>query len=283
MPWWIPAAIAGGASLIGNVMGSSNTRDTNRTNMQIAQMNNQWSEKMMEKQNLYNIDQWNREKQFSLEQREYDSAPQQAQRFRDAGLNPSLVMGGGNAGSAASTPSGNSVGLPSPSQATMQPFIPNFDGIGSAINNAMMLDAQRKQMSAETEWYKTQSTVAAAESAERVKDWKLRNEMSELTKDLTISIKNEQYLKAVQDRLGAEKQQKLVDQQTYYQQLVNKGLPERLSKEVALMASQIKLNEWNSDVQVGKLIEAIKKRGINLSKWEEKLIFGALTLASVIK
>lgn len=276
--WWLPAAIMGGASLVSNIFGASSVNKTNHANKEIAQMNNEWSEKMMERQNLWNIDQFNREKEFSIENREYDSAPNQAQRFLDAGLNPSLMMGSGNAGSAASTPSGNSVGLPSSSSATMQPFIPNFDGLGSAINDAMLADAQRRRMSAETEWYKTQSTVALAESTERVRDMKIRNEMSELTKDLSLSIQNEQYLKAVQDRLTGERQQKLIDTQINYQKLINKGLPEKLSKEVALMSSNIKLNEWNSDIQIGKIVDSIKKRGFKLSELEEKLIFAALTI-----
>ena len=95
----IGPAVAGAFGIGGSILNNKSTSDTNKTNMAIAQMNNEWSEKMMEKQNQMNIDQWNREAQFTQQQtknanaftehmqhkaNEYNSASAQAQRFKDA-------------------------------------------------------------------------------------------------------------------------------------------------------------------------------------------------------
>lgn len=272
-----------GASFLGAMSQSS----ANKQNYNIAQMNNQWAEKMMDKQNQYNIEQWQREADYNTEMwnktNEYNSASSQVQRYKDAGLNPALMMGGQNAGVAqsSSAPSGNSVGLPSPTPAHMQAY--DFRGLSTAINEAFLLEAERSRKQAETDWFKTQSSVAAAKAAEEVRGMALKNDFEELAFDTNLSIKNEQYLSELQQRLNFAEQQKLIRQQAIHQQLINENLPDKLAMEVAVMASQRDLNEFNSDVNVGKFIEALKKRGINLSNWQEKAIFGALLIAKAVK
>lgn len=150
------AAVAGiGSSVAGNVMNKKSVDRTNETNMQIAQMNNEWSEKMAEKQMQYNTEM--NEKQFGQAKElqkiqndfqtemwhktnEYNSAAAQRKRLEEAGLNPYLMMSGGSAGSAiamngssASAPSAGSVGLPSPSQISMQAPQYDFSGVGSSL------------------------------------------------------------------------------------------------------------------------------------------------------
>lgn len=148
-------AAGAGSSIAGNVMNKKAVDRTNETNMQIAQMNNEWSEKMMEKQMDYNTAM--NEKQFgqtkelqSIQNQfqtdmwnktnEYNSPTAQRERLEQAGLNPYLMMSGGSAGSAtamngssASAPSAGPVGLPSPSQVSVQTPQYDFSGIGSSI------------------------------------------------------------------------------------------------------------------------------------------------------
>ena len=101
-----------------------NNERTNKANKEIAQMNNDWSEKMLDKQNQYNIDQWNREAAYQTDMwnktNEYNSLSAQRQRAEEAGFSPLAVLGGGmTTAASASSPSGKGVGLPSPSQTTM--------------------------------------------------------------------------------------------------------------------------------------------------------------------
>lgn len=149
------ALLGAGSSIAGNAMNRKSVADTNRTNMQIAQMNNAWSEKMMEKQMDYNTQmnskQFGQAKELQSIQNnyqtemwnktnEYNSAENQRKRLEQAGLNPYLMMSGGSAGtssamngSSASAPSAGGVGLPSPSQIAAQAPSYDFSGIGSSI------------------------------------------------------------------------------------------------------------------------------------------------------
>ena len=80
-------------------------------------MNNEWSERMLNKQITANQVQLRNEQAFAKEQaqaandftekmwnqtNEYNSAKNQAARLREAGINPALAMGGANAGTASS-------------------------------------------------------------------------------------------------------------------------------------------------------------------------------------
>jgi len=138
--------VSGGASLLGGVVnsifGSKSNREINRTNMKIAQMNNEFNaaeaaknrdfmSAEREAQNDWNLEQWNREK-------DYNSASAQRERLEEAGLNPYLMMSGGSAGTASSVTSGSSgaPGNPSADPVRQLPYQPQFDfsGVADAIN-----------------------------------------------------------------------------------------------------------------------------------------------------
>lgn len=151
----IGGAIIGGVSnLVGNLFGSSSTKSTNKTNLKIAQMNNEWSERMMQKQMDYNTDMWNK-------QNEYNDPSKQVERLTKAGINPALALSNISTGSAqgASSPS-----LPSPTGATMQSFRPDFSGIGGAMQTMAQQMLQRDKQAAEiryidkqSDWYDAQA------------------------------------------------------------------------------------------------------------------------------
>lgn len=71
------------------------TEKYNQTNKDIAQMNNEYNQQMLERQIEEQWDMWNAEN-------EYNSASSQRDRLESAGLNPYLMMDGGNAGTASS-------------------------------------------------------------------------------------------------------------------------------------------------------------------------------------
>lgn len=99
MPW---GGIAAG---IGSIFGAASsayaarkqlqaTRETNASNERIAKANNDFNRESMDLQNSWNLAQWNRENA-------YNSASAQADRLREAGLNPYLAMTqGADAGTA---------------------------------------------------------------------------------------------------------------------------------------------------------------------------------------
>lgn len=138
---WIDAAIMGGASLLGGILGKNSQSSANKTNLLINRENQKWNEKMMDKQNAWNLAQWNREN-------EYNSAAQQVARLRAAGLNPNLMISGGNSGSASSVTSA------APGTAGMSNTVSPYDysaaaaGVGNAVaqhfNNELLSANVRK-------------------------------------------------------------------------------------------------------------------------------------------
>lgn len=128
------AAIEAGASLLGNIFGASSANSANKTNLRIAQMNNEFNERMLQKQMDYNTDMWNKEN-------EYNSASQQRQRLEQAGLNPYLMMQGGNAGTAGSV---GGITTPTAQGVQVNPYQFDFSGIGQAAQNYMQLKEQQR-------------------------------------------------------------------------------------------------------------------------------------------
>lgn len=95
---------------------------TNKTNMEIAQMSNEWNERMLDKQIAYNREAFDAEvanqwKMFEAEN-EYNSASAQRQRLEEAGLNPYVMMDGGNAGTASGSSSPQMAGISPPTAVT---------------------------------------------------------------------------------------------------------------------------------------------------------------------
>jgi len=88
MPFPVAAAIAGGSALLGGAIQAGSTGRMNRKSMK-------FSREMYERQYRDNLNFWNL-------QNEYNSPQSQMKRFQEAGLNPHLIYGQGNSGSAGS-------------------------------------------------------------------------------------------------------------------------------------------------------------------------------------
>ena len=147
------AALIGAGVSAAGAIGSSIA--SNKGNANIAQQSNAFNEKMLQKQMDYNTqmyqqqlgDQWqfyNDAKQNSWDMfnaaNNYNSASAQRERLEAAGLNPYLMMSGGNAGTAtaqastqASSPSAQGVTPP-----TATPYSADYSGITQGLG--MVLD-----------------------------------------------------------------------------------------------------------------------------------------------
>lgn len=285
------SAITGiGSSLI----SANSQKKANEANLRIAQMNNEWSERMMNKQHQYNVAMMTSQNQFAKQQaadanaftekmwnqtNEYNSAKNQAARLREAGLNPALVMSGQNAGTATgasgangAVPSGNGVGLPSPSSATMQPV--NYNGIGTAVNEAMQLRQLQNRTSAEVDWMNTQSDVARSKAAKEIADLeeqtrgrKIHNDIVKSLESTIASYANEQYLNALQNRLNGAQQERLLKQEYVLRRLQIEAFPEELSNRIAVMVSQRELNEENKKLVAKEVVsKALENSRLDYSK-----------------
>ena len=111
---------------IGGLIGNSiSTKKTNQMNYRIAQMNNEFNERMMREQMAWSEGMWNKQNQ-------YNTPGNQRARLEAAGFNPYMMMQGGNNTGVAASASG--VGQASASgNPVMQPMDFDTSSISSSV------------------------------------------------------------------------------------------------------------------------------------------------------
>ena len=285
-PFTISALVGAGSSLISNIFGRSSTSSANKTNMRIAQMNNEWSERMMQKQMDYNTAQWEREAAYNdrvrAETNEYNSASAQAQRLRDAGINPALAMSGANAGTSqgGSAPSGNSVGLPSPTGASVQPYHYDFSGVGNALTTSMQIAMMQDKTAAEVNNLNAQADVARARAAadnawtyEKLKETRVGRMFLEQTFDVRKNQMNADYQNTLRSGRQMEENIKLTISQGLLAQKELAIFDEQRAVGIAntiadtmLKGAQTRLTQQQMIHEVQKIVEtSARAQGIKIS------------------
>lgn len=124
--------LSAGTSVLGGILGSIGQKKANETNMKINQMNNEFNERMLDKQLAFQEDMWNKTN-------EYNTAANQRKRLEEAGLNPYLMMSGGNAGTATAMSGGSaSAASPIPMQNQMGAALQGASSFGSLANDVAL-------------------------------------------------------------------------------------------------------------------------------------------------
>ena len=164
-------------SAIGNAVS---TNKTNKTNMAINQMNNDFNAAEAEKARQFQLDMFNKTN-------EYNSASAQRSRLEEAGLNPYLMMNGGSSGIAQS--SGSSAPASASPPLSMQKQ--DFSGLGNALSSALQIANQTKETNATVQSLQSQKSLFDAQSnsiLSNVDWWKLGPEYkkwSQMTRHLS--------------------------------------------------------------------------------------------------
>ena len=131
----IASGLFGGiGSVVSGVVGAKSTADTNKTNLKINQMNNDFNAREAQKARDFQLDMWNR-------QNEYNSASSQRKRLEEAGYNP--YMNGAQAGTAtgmSGTSSASAAGA-----AAQLPYTPDFQSVGVNLASALKMMSEKKQ------------------------------------------------------------------------------------------------------------------------------------------
>lgn len=287
------AGIAAGANTAATVM-------TNNANKQIAQMNNAFNEKMLQKQMDYNKemyhqqlgDQWSfyndaKENQWQMyeDTKEYNSASAQRERLEAAGLNPYLMMSGGNAGIATSNsapsgsaPAGQGVSIPTASSYAAD-YSGLAQGVGQAIdvyNQIRLQKAQQGKISAEENNIRIEGKYKAAlmiaEIANKIQNTKsqaaktaLETIMTGVQRDLiraqTDKVKGETTYNAILTRgASVDVLMKSETLKVLPQQLRN-SLAEQTAN-IAVKYAQRDLTKKQVDHEVEKIVNTIAQRGL---------------------
>lgn len=121
-------------SVISGAVGAKTTADTNKTNLKINQMNNDFNAREAQKARDFQLDMWNKEN-------EYNKASSQRKRLEEAGYNP--YMNDAQAGTAAGM-SGTSAASAA-GAAPQIPYTPDFQSVGVNLASALKMMSEKKQ------------------------------------------------------------------------------------------------------------------------------------------
>lgn len=232
--------VSAGASLlsgIGNAIGGARQATKNRRHQNaMLQKQQAWSEKMAEKQNQWNLDQWIREN-------DYNSPTSQMERFEAAGINPYNAFASGLVGSGAASPlqsaTPNNVSAPAYADAYSNPVGNFISGLSSSLDNAL------KVISVDREKKLTPSVVETSEQnargAKGTADKALaEGEMSQ--NDLV----NEPSRVAANANLYQSQFHEFAYNSQYYA-LKSQGIPDIVASELAQMRSETQILQLNAE------------------------------------
>ena len=121
-------------TVVSGAIGAKSTADTNKTNLKINQMNNDFNAREAQKARDFQLDMWNREN-------EYNKASSQRKRLEEAGYNP--YMSDAQAGTAAGmsgTSSASAAGA-----APQIPYTPDFQSVGVNLASSLKMMSEKKQ------------------------------------------------------------------------------------------------------------------------------------------
>lgn len=121
-------------SVISGAIGAKSTSDTNKTNLKINQMNNDFNAREAQKARDFQLDMWSREN-------EYNKASSQRKRLEEAGYNP--YMSDAQAGTATGM-SGTSAATAA-GAASQIPYTPDFQSVGVNLASALKMMSEKKQ------------------------------------------------------------------------------------------------------------------------------------------
>lgn len=268
------SAISGIAGAIGSAVASKRNlqavretndtnvqmqRETNAQNLQINQMNNDFNANEAQKQRDYQTSMWEREA-------EYNSAALQRQRLEDAGLNPYLMLNGGNAGAASSgysgaataTSSGNAQMVAPHYQAPQlnvgalqQAFNQMMQPVGNWLSSIGTFENQKAQSDfyvGQTDWSNT-----TKEAKEFQQAMSLQQSMIKMD-SRAQALRNMYYAGAVQQAQFAST---MADVRT--KNILNTYLPAQQQADLWLKASQIANTDKDTELKGAMIHTEVEK------------------------
>lgn len=253
----------GAKSVAGAVgIGTSGFENDEAQNFQAqqAQMNRQWQESMLQKQMDYQTDMWNKTNK-------YNSASEQMKRYRDAGLNPYLMMtGGANAGTATSqgSPSGSSAPSLSGGFAGT-----NYTPAGQLINSiasAKAAKAQERDLNADASLKEIQANYHAQQLIADLEKTRLGNKYQDIINSYQSDILDATHKQILQQANTLESQEQLNRMDVIYKSIQIDNLDNQLKSEIAYTIAKTDFVEKQKEHEIEKIIKTkAESKGIKIS------------------
>ena len=271
----LPDFIGGIFNIIGNSQNADAQREANWTNLRINQMNNDFNAREAEKAFL-------RESQYNdkirAEDRDYNSAKAQVERYRAAGLNPTLMMQGQSAGMANSNGVSSSAASAA-SAAPQQAFKADYGLLGNSIQGFLDRRQQSDLIKEQVNGIRIENQYKAAQAMQEIAESKSR-ELSNKAKaklDSTIEGLQGQMMQSIIDSNVQEA--KYRGAMTTYQNLVNENVPDDIASQIALRWAQKGYYDKQSKQDIRNIINSIESSlGYKLPEPLKNTIFGAISL-----
>lgn len=255
------------ASAVGNIVS---TNKTNKSNMAINQMNNEFNAAEAEKARQFQLDMWNRTN-------EYNSPTAARQRRSEAGYNP--YLGFEDSGTAQSVGSTSPASAASPLAMQRQ----DFSGLSNTLSTALQIANQTKETNANVQTLQSQKSLFDAQAnsiLSNVDWWKLGPEYkkwSQMTGLARAGLQfqtDRQNLRNMQwsgNLIQAQRLSVLLDNKS--KQILNKYLDEGQRLQLDLMAAQyydamasghLKYQQAKSEI-VKRLVMNAEAKGLQIN------------------
>lgn len=268
--------VSAGASLlsgIGNSIAGARQATKNRRHQNaMLQKQQDWSEKMAEKQNQWNIDQWNRVN-------DYNAPVNQMARYEAAGINPYNAVSSGQIGSGtasslqSATP--NNVSAPAYADAYSNPVGDFITGLSSSLDNAL------KVISVDREKKLTDPIVETANQNARGSKGSADTALAEGVKAQNDLVNEPSRVAANYNLYQSQMHEFAFNSQKYA--LLGQGVSEIVANELAQMRSNTQILQLQAEgmgydnkqkYAIAKFAEATEK-----AKLDQLVQQGALTKA----
>lgn len=267
----------GAAALAAGIMATGSTINTAISNQQanlasLTAFNRQ--KELMDKQQEQSIALHKTNLQESYRQDLLHNSPSaQMQRYRDAGLNPYLIMQHeGNIGAAASAPASGGSAAPAPAvqQANLQPFqLPEMSGIA----NMLMASSESKKNDAEAfskimssvpemgrsiGWAQTRSFLRQIMGIYGIEGSQYERMAENQVRGLELKNQRDEFDLSLVKQFGADKAR-----------LINSQLSveiDKLQKEIEVLDSKVDLNKSSIHVNDAQIKELVTRSARNIAE-----------------
>lgn len=247
-----------GGSLLGGIFGSSAQSSSNETNMQIAQMNNEFNERMLERQIAYNRENQQVQNQWSEDMyNKYNSPQAQVEQMKKAGLNP-YTQGNSPIGANQTSAQAGAINPPTATPVQVQPVTAMSDAIKQASSMLLQLplitaDTEGKKLdnvgkSIENDYKAALFQSQLGKMVEDTKNLRLKNTFQELSNKMAMRTFDMEV-----DRKAMENRRIEIEIQAAAAQLVQHEVVAKYAEKEKLQELELRSAQIISEYAKGKL------------------------------